>query len=155
MIIENIKKSRSIKAIFVLIPLTFIITVVALLLLSASWGFWIVLSMAILMITIYIFISMMQYNYFYCEIDNAKIILKYYGLGPLNKEYKTIKVSTEQFKKFEIRYVFFGLVEQLIIYVSVKNKQIAKYPPVSISALSAEEKNNLKKELANLYKKSN
>ena len=154
MILENIKNARRIKAIFVFIPLVFVISVVALLLLNINWGFWLILAIAILMILLFIIVSIMQYNYFFCEIDKDKMIFKFHGLGPMNKEYKTIKIHPNHFKTFQINHRFFGLVEQLVLFVVVKNNQVAKYPPISISALSTEEKENLKKELS-LFEKKN
>ena len=152
MIIENRKKARQIKMVFLFVPLLFTVVLLAMVLMELSWGFWVVMGVAILMVLLFIVMMLMQYNYFFCEINNDKLIFKFHGLAPLNKEYKTYKIKTQNFKSFNINSSMFGLIKKLTIFIVVEKNKIAKYPPVSISALSSEQEKQLVNALASLEK---
>jgi len=152
MIIENIKKAQRIKAIYMLCPLIFTISLVVLILLDISWGFWVVMGIAILMVLLFLGLKLMQYNYLHCEIDHFKIVFKFYGLGPMNKEYKTIKIQPQSLKTFKIKSTMFGLVKNLVLTVIVQKNKIANYPPLSISGLSKKQEDELVIALNSLIK---
>ncbi len=146
MILENIKEARRVKTIFFSIPTVFALASLAIIYLEIKDGYWIVGAMAAVVVLVFIAISLKQYHYFYCEISPQKMLFRFHGLGPLNGEYKTYKIKPEQFKTYKIDTVMFGLVPRLTIFVTVRG-EVAKYPPISISALTKDQRVQLEKGL--------
>ncbi len=81
-------------------------------------------------------------NYFFFNDQSEKIILKYYSLRPFMQKHRSIEIAKGSLVKFEVNTSFIRRKKGLILYQKINNK-IAKYPPVSISALNKEEYDNL------------
>jgi hypothetical protein len=147
MILENIKEASRVKSIFMIIPVIFTVAALTIILLDVENGYWIVGGMAAVMVMVFISITLMQYRYFYCEISQQRMLFRFHGLGPLNSDFKSYKIRPEQFKTYKIDTVMFGLVPRLTIFVRVRG-EVAKYPPISISALTKEQREQLEKGLS-------
>jgi hypothetical protein len=57
-----------------------------------------------------------------------------------------VQIPKQHFVKFEIVKYFFGFEEKLILYQNYRNK-VAKYPPISLSAVDKADKEKLKNTL--------
>jgi hypothetical protein len=93
-----------------------------------------------LLINLYRFI--IDLNYFSYEDQGEKIIIRYFSLRPFNQKRKSLEIPRGSFLKYEIRKSFMGQKKSLIMFQKIKNK-VAKYPPISITALNKEELKSL------------
>jgi hypothetical protein len=83
-------------------------------------------------------------NYYYISYNDTgdKFILRYFSLRPLEDRKHAIEFNKNEFHSFELVRSFFGLNETLIIYRST-SKGVAKYPGVSLSAISKADKEKM------------
>ncbi len=107
------------------------------------------LVVVLIYILIFLYFHILDLNYIYYTDENGKIILRYYSLRSITKGYKSIEIPKKEFVKFEIQKSFYDLKEYLILFQRMK-KGVAKYPPVSISALNHDEREKLKQSLTDL-----
>jgi hypothetical protein len=84
--------------------------------------------------------------------EGSKIIIKYFSLRPFMQQKKTIEIPKDSFVKFETIKNPGGLSESVILYQKI-NKNIAKYPPISLAAFKKEEQEKLLKALEDLQRK--
>jgi len=100
----------------------------------------------IIVCAIYIFYNFYRFilniNFFFFNDQSEKIVIKYYSLRPFMQKRRSIEIAKGLLVKYEIIRSFAGLKKNLVIYQKVKNN-IAKYPPISVSALNNEEFKNL------------
>ncbi|KPK86076.1 MAG: hypothetical protein AMS27_05915 [Bacteroides sp. SM23_62_1] len=101
---------------------------------------------ASLYLFIIIFVFFLDLNYFYFSDDTDRIILRYYPIRPLGRKKRAIEIPKIALAKFYVKKSFFGLKKSLILYQKVK-KNVAKYPPIGITALSKAEQDILEKQL--------
>lgn len=101
---------------------------------------------AILYILIYAFQMTLRLNYIYFSDEKSDIILRYFPIQPFKRAYRSIEISKNTFVKFKVEKSIFNLKEDIILFQRTK-KGIAKYPPVSITSLSKEERNKIKESL--------
>lgn len=149
--IENRKNAQHIKLIFFLLPFLFVFTVGPLLIFDIPTGFEIIVTLAIIIVLLYIAISFIGFNYLEISIDEKTLQVKYFGLAPLNKEYKAYKIKPNEVAKFEIKKTLFGL--KTFLYIYKRNKgELYRYPAVNINALNKKDKLQLSKALELLLK---
>jgi len=95
---------------------------------------------------VYFVVSLFNYlrnPYFIFFSDGGEmLILRYYPLSIFNHKKNSIEIPKTQFLKFELNKFFFGMEEKLIVYQNYRNK-IAKYPPISLSALSKKDRERI------------
>lgn len=129
--------------------IVFIIVIIVLLLLSdpkevimglSRYGWGIVLA------SVYIIVAIvegfMDLNYIYYSDRAGKITLKFFSLSFTNRKKQFFEIPYNEFIGFKIERSLLGLRERLILIRMFRNKE-ANYPPVSISALSKEQKKSL------------
>ena len=90
-----------------------------------------------------------NYHYIYYSDTGDIIILRYYSLRPLEDKKNAIEFNKREFHSFKITKLLNGFNESLIIFRKT-SKGIAKYPPVSITALSGNDKEKLTASLKKL-----
>jgi hypothetical protein len=99
---------------------------------------------------VYVIISLYNYwlnlSYIYYNDDGEKIIFRYYSLRPLSQGKHSIEIPKGTFVKFELINHSLGLKPAISFYQRVKSG-VFKYPEVSISLLSNDEKYKLTKSL--------
>ena len=83
-----------------------------------------------------------NYHYIYFSDTGDIIILRYYSLRPLEDKKNAIEFNKREFHNFRINRLLNGFNESLVIFRKTP-KGIAKYPPVSITALPSNEKKRL------------
>jgi len=80
----------------------------------------------------------LDFNFISISDDNGKLVIKYYSLMLLTSKHKTIEIPFQSFEKYKLEKSVFGMKTSIIFYQKMKG-QFAKYPPLSLSALSNEE----------------
>lgn len=94
----------------------------------------------------------LKHPYFVFFSDSGeKIILRYYPIRAINQQKKSIEIPKSQFLKYETEKFFLGN-EKLYLFQRLNNK-VAKFPAVSLSALSKKEIRQIKNSL-NQYTKT-
>ncbi len=94
----------------------------------------------------YAFLFMKKSNSIYYNDEDKKIIIRFYLMHPGFRRYKTIELAKNTIAKVETTKSFFNQREDLILFQRTP-RGVAKYPPISISGLSKNERNNLIKSL--------
>ncbi len=90
----------------------------------------------------YIFDYMLEQNYIYYTDSGDKIMFRYYSLRPLESSQNSIEIAKSDFHDFKVIRSFFNLKEKIVLYQATR-RGIAKYPPISITALNKTEKEKL------------
>ena len=88
----------------------------------------------------------MEYNYFYFSNNNKNLVFKFYSLRNFYGKPKTIEISKISFLKCDIMTSFFNKKESLVLYQKT-SKGVAKYPSISLTLLSKNQKTELKRAL--------
>ncbi len=81
------------------------------------------------------------FYYIETEKSNDSFNIKYYNIFPFFRAFKMFKIPIKSFIKYEIAGSKY-FKRKLFLFQSSSN-QIAKYPPVYITAFSKKDKNNL------------
>lgn len=97
------------------------------------------------------YIEKLKYNYIQYADEGEKIVFRYYPLRIFSRKYKAIEIPKFAFIKFETKISFNNKVEEIILFQKTK-KGIFQYPPISISALSENDKIRLKQSLLSFSK---
>ncbi len=93
-----------------------------------------------------------NYNYIYFNDESDKIVLRYFPPTRFNSKKNSIEIPKKDFAGYNLKSFFMRYRESIILYRR-SGKGLAKYPPVSITALSNEERNSLLFALNELKKK--
>jgi hypothetical protein len=89
-----------------------------------------------------IFESLYEFNFIYFSDIKKTLMLRYFSLSYLNQKKHSIEMPLAELSGFELKVSFYGMKQKLILYRKIKDKE-AKYPPVSISILNKQEKEQL------------
>ncbi|MFN8208437.1 MAG: hypothetical protein U0T82_13660 [Bacteroidales bacterium] len=76
--------------------------------------------------------------YVFLNDDGQKIVFRYYSMRPLSQLKHSIEIPKGNFKGYEINYNRLGFIPRIVLFQQQKSG-IFKYPPVSLSALSKKE----------------
>lgn len=103
----------------------------------------IIIAISLLFIVISIVGALHKPYYFYFDDINDVLVFRYYPIGILHSKKNSIQIPKEHLVKFEITKFFFGLEEKLTLYQKYR-KKVAKYSPISLSAVSRKDREKLK-----------
>lgn len=132
--IENRKNARRIKLIFFAIPFIFVLTLAPLFIFDVEAGYQIIVGFVVFIAALYVMLNILGFNYLKLKIDKKSLIVKYFGLAPLNKEAKAIKIRSEEVHDYKIEQTLWGLKKMLILYRNDRG-EVFKYPPINLNAL--------------------
>lgn len=111
---------------------------------------------ALIAIIIYLAVNIYRFvlDYHFVNYSDAgeKLVFKYYTLRPFMQKRMSIEIQKSNFVKFEILTSVFGKKKTLILFQKI-NKNLAKYPPISLSALSSEDISKLRSSLNSLARR--
>lgn len=96
----------------------------------------------ILFILFYTYHYLRNHNYIYYSDTGDRFILRYFSLRPLTDKKHSIEFHKSEFHMFEISRSIFRFRATIIIYRRT-SRGIAKYPPVSITALGKEQREKM------------
>ena len=108
--------------------------------------------LACIYILIVLFNVIRNYHYIYYSDEGDRLILRYFSFSFWTQKKSSIEMSKNELEGFQVSQQFFGLRENLLLYQKTKDGT-AKYPPVSITALSGSEKKELLDSLSIYSKK--
>ena len=109
--------------------------------LGISKGYF-VLFFSIVYLLLLVYNYLRDYNYIYFNDEGKKIIFRYYSMHPLSQAKRSIEINKGSLVKFEIQTGLFGIKSKIILYQKVKTG-VYKFPAVSITALTKEERAKL------------
>ena len=92
--------------------------------------------------------SIMKFRYIFFSTDIQGVTLRWYSTGLMQGDSKSIEIPADRYAGFEVTRKFFGLHTYLTLFQKVQNQK-AGYTPVSITALSREQKRKLTESLTN------
>ena len=104
--------------------------------------------LTVVFLVILLWPSVMKYRYIFFSSDIKGIILRWYSTGLMQGESMSIEIPAERYAGFEITRKFLGLHTYLTLYQKVHGQKAA-YNPVSISALTREQRQKLTESLNN------
>lgn len=79
-----------------------------------------------------------KYKYIYFTNDGKSIILRWYSIGLILGESKSIEIPKESFAGCEITQKLWGFYKYITLYQIFQNHRAA-YPPVAITSLSSKQ----------------
>jgi hypothetical protein len=94
-----------------------------------------------------------NYNYIYFNDESDKIVLRYFPPAMFTSKKNSIEIPRKEFAGYKLNSFFLRYRESIVLMRN-SPKGLAKYPPVSITALSNEERLSLLKSL-NIVRKQN
>ncbi len=105
----------------------------------------------ILVSLIYIILNLNNYlkrPHFVSYSDQGEmIIMRYYPLSLFTSQKHSIEIPKKQLVKFELQDFYFGSQQMIILYQHFRNK-VAKYPPISLSAVDKEDQERIIRSLS-------
>jgi len=100
---------------------------------------------------VYILINLINYlkqPYFVSYNDQGEmIILRYYQMSLFTSRKHSIEIPKKQFIRFELQDFLFGTQQKIILYQQYRNR-VAKYPPISLSAVDKEDRQKIIRSLS-------
>jgi hypothetical protein len=94
-----------------------------------------------------------NYNYIYFNDESDKLVLRYFSPALFTSKKNSIEMPKKEFAGYKLNSFFLRYREHIVL-LRKSNKGIAKYPPVSITALSNAERNSLLSALEAIKKKN-
>lgn len=95
---------------------------------------------------VYILINLVNYlkqPYFVSYNDQGEmIILRYYQMSLFTSRKHSIEIPKKQFIRYELQDFLFGTQQKIILYQQYRNR-VAKYPPISLSAVDKEDRQKI------------
>lgn len=97
----------------------------------------------IVVYAVFILINYLRdFNYFYFSDDGDMLRIKYFAVRLMSSKASKIEIPKSTFAGYNVKPRLLNLGENLILYQRVKNGT-AKYPPISISSLTENEKKKI------------
>lgn len=122
---------------FTFLVLAYIVKLFKFPLLGMSDSVWIVILVALF---IYVAFSPMLFNYQFIWFadEGENIVFRYFTAGIVGGRKNSVQIDKNLFAGYKTEKQLFGLSKSIILFQKV-GQDIAKYPPVYISALSGEQ----------------
>lgn len=143
MLYNNEDKVRILKTSIMITGLLFIISMTVLIFLQE---FMILAILAGFFLLGLIIISILNFQYVYVGENKNKLVIRYYSVFSVNRDYQSIEFPIEFLRKVRIKKLFFGIKWDLSLTVKTR-KGIADYPPVSLSAIPPKDRYDLVRKL--------
>jgi len=152
MTISNQNRAAHIKLFYYIITFLYLSLTVLTVYLNPAYMTLILVSLFVVFV-IMVGLNLTRENNFiiYKETDD-KIIMRYYPLHPFHDKFKSIEISKKTFSHFELEKRSLGLREDLFLF-QMSAKGLAKYPGISLSALSKEQRSGVLESLSKYSKK--
>ncbi|MEE4198585.1 MAG: hypothetical protein V2I54_13180 [Bacteroidales bacterium] len=101
----------------------------------------VIIAISLYMVYITI-IYILNYHYIIYSDEGDKISLKFVSLRPFDNKRNVIEIPKKRYNGYKVSRSFFNLKEELILSIHT-DKGAARYPPVSITALTPKQKKML------------
>ncbi|RUT78102.1 hypothetical protein [Ancylomarina longa] len=143
MTINNQNRAAWIKLSYYLGTFIYLSLTILLIYLSIPNIYIILGAMSILFFTLIIFSLFLNYNFIIFQESDDFIILRYYPLHPFHDNFKSIEISRNSLSHYDWKNKIFGLRPELTLYQQT-TKGVAKYPAVSLSAITKADRKKVK-----------
>jgi hypothetical protein len=160
MIISNQKKAVNVRIQKVIVLLVLVIVIGLIYFTNAiphgALGFsreQIAIAILIIVFLFFLYDYLRNYNYIYYTDTGDKFILRYYSLRPFDDKKNAIEFNKSELERFELQKTSFGLNEYLLIYRKT-TRGLAKYPPISITALTGHDREKMIASLLKLIRQN-
>lgn len=130
------------------LAMAYVIRMIKFPLLSMDDTFWTVILSTIWLILAFM-PMVLNYQFISYSDEGDYIVFRYFTAGIVGGKKNSVEINKTSFRGYKTETRFFGLIQSIILFQKIQ-KEIAKYPPVYISALTREEKEKVIKSL-NLY----
>ncbi|MDR1171543.1 MAG: hypothetical protein LBL24_03715 [Bacteroidales bacterium] len=134
------------KTFAIAVYLVLVVTIVAFLPVDKTVKILICAGLSVIFLALYWFQYMMEYTYFYFSSNNKNLVFRFYSLRNFYGRPKTIEIAKTSLMKYDITTGFFNKKESLVLYQKTE-KGVAKYPSISLTLLSRNQKTELKRAL--------
>ncbi len=104
------------------------------------------LSFGILFTFLYVLLALSKPYYFSFKDANEKLVFRFYNAHPFFMKPRAIELNNKLLAKYEVKKKLWGLQKFIIIHQHTP-KGIAKYPPISVSAVGPQQWEKLDKTL--------
>ena len=94
-----------------------------------------IVCLSVLYILYVIIIYIINLSFFSYSDDGDKLVFRFVSFRPFDNAKKAIEIDKKIFGGYHVNKMFFNLKKELVLSIKTK-KGLAKYPAISISALS-------------------
>jgi hypothetical protein len=109
------------------------------------------LGIGVVLYLIYLFLILKKPYYINFEVKHTSIVVRFFNPHPFLSKPKAYNIRINDFAGYEIVEKLGGL-NKFIVFKIKKGKQIGAYPPLSVSLLTKDQIENIKKELDTILK---
>lgn len=152
MTISNQNRAAHIKLYYYIVTFLYLGLTVLTVYLNPAYMKFILLGLFLVFVMLVSLNLTREYNFIIFKDTDDKIIMRYYPLHPFHDKFKSIEISKQSFSHFELQKRSLGLREDLFLF-QMSSKGLAKYPGISLSALSKKQRTELLEALAQYVKK--
>jgi hypothetical protein len=110
-------------------------------LLGIDDGIWTLVIVAIWVLVAFL-PMILNYQFVYFSDDGESIIFRFFTAGIVGGKKNSVEISKRTFTGFKTESKLFGLSKSIILFQQV-GQEIAKYPPIHITALTREQRRKL------------
>ena len=123
------------------LAIAYVIKLIKFPLLGIEDGIWTLVIIAIWILVAFL-PMILNYQFIYFSDDGESIIFRFFNAGIVGGKKNSVEISKRTFAGFKTESKYFGLSRSIIIFQQVGNN-IAKYPPIHISALTRDQRNKM------------
>jgi len=102
-------------------------------LLGISETVWVVTFSALYFLAAF-YPTLLRYNYIYFSDDGKAIIIRYYSAGIMRGAKHAVEIPKTSFSQYKSGSIIPGIIPYIILYEK-RGGNVAKYPPIYLSAL--------------------
>ncbi|GEM_PF-227571 len=150
MIIENSKRIRRIKALFYLGM--GLLALAALVFVFLEMDTYVFIAIGIVIVWFLVF-QYADFQYIWFSLEEKRVRFRFYQVVKFGRrDYQTIEFPAELLHSYRFEKAVFGLVKDLVLVVRTR-QGVAEYPPLSLAAFTAGEREQLEQILREILKK--
>lgn len=123
------------------LAIAYVVKLIKFPLLGIEDGIWTLVIIAIWILVAFL-PMILNYQFIYFSDDGESIIFRFFNAGIVGGKKNSVEISKRTFEGFKTESKYFGLSRSIIIFQQVGNN-IAKYPPIHISALTRDQRNKM------------
>lgn len=145
--IYSIHVIKMVGAVLILLVLTLLLTTSLDEIILQATGIsqtWVMVVLVMLYMLLLLYFRLRKTSYFSYNDEGSKLVVKSYRIGASASKKWLYEIPKANFFGYKVDK--HGLREELILYIKIGNK-LSEYPPVSISAITRAQKDNLLKQL--------
>ncbi len=100
----------------------------------------------LILVVIYLILAflpmILDYQFIFFSDEGENLVFRYFTAGIVGGKKNSVEINKQAFKGYKTESKYFGLVRGVILFQKIGNN-IAKYPPIYISALKQDQRSKL------------